>query len=256
MNQPQRLSEELLNAFVDRELDDREHAELLARMGDDARLRDRVCRTRLVKEMVGAAYREALPTAASGPVRPQPLPVALVAVALLAVAFAAVLVGWKARGWLPERLSAPAMVRAPSTDDPVQGAGLVGSSLDAVRQVSAQRVLVHIAASDAGHVGPTLDGIEALIVEARAAGRPVAVEVIANIAGIDLLRADVSPYPARIAALQAAYPELSFIACGQTLERLRERGATVQLLPGVLQASSALDQVVRRLHEGWIYVKA
>ncbi len=256
MNQPQRLSEELLNAFVDRQLDDGEHAELLARMGDDPRLRDRVCRTRLAKEMVAAAYRDAPSATPSGPSRRQPLPVALVAVALLAVAFAAALAGWEARGWLPERRSAPAMVRAPSADDPVLGAGLVGSSLEAVREVSAQRVLVHIAASDANHVGQALDGIEALIVDARAAGRPVAIEVVANIGGIDLLRAGASPYPARIAALQAAYPELSFVACGQTLERLRERGATVHLLPGVLQASSALDQVVRRLHEGWIYVKA
>ena len=36
------------------------------------------------------------------------------------------------------------------------------------------------------------------------------------------------------------YPELSFIACGQTLERLRERGTVVQLLPGVGQATCLL----------------
>jgi intracellular sulfur oxidation DsrE/DsrF family protein len=171
------------------------------------------------------------------------------------VALVAALVGWQAHRWLPGGL-AGVMAWATAPDDPVQRAGLVGSSLEAVRQASADRVLVHIASSDAGHVGPALDGIEGLLRDARAAGRPVAVEVIANIGGIDLLRVGASPYPARVAALQAAYPELSFIACGQTLERLRERGATVQLLPGVRRASSALDQVVRRLQEGWVYVKA
>lgn len=251
MSQPQRLSDEMQGAFVDGQLDARENAEWLERMGSDPRLRDQVCRTRLVKEMVRAAYRDAAPPSAPRePPRRRPA-----AAALLAVALVAALVGWQAHRWLPGGL-ASALAWATAPDDPVQRAGLVGSSLEAVRQASADHVLVHIASSDTGHVGPALDGIEGLLRDARAAGRPVAVEVIANIGGIDLLRVGASPYPARIAALQAAYPELSFIACGQTLERLRERGATVQLLPGVRRASSALDQVVRRLQEGWVYVKA
>ncbi|MCO5107153.1 MAG: hypothetical protein M9907_08730 [Burkholderiaceae bacterium] len=251
MSQPQRLSDEMQSAFVDGQLDARENAEMLERMGGDPRLRDRVCRTRLVKEMVRAAYRDAAPQAEPpGPPRRRRAPVVLLAIAVLAA-----LVGWQAHDWLPARL-ATTLARVSAPDDPVQRAGLVGSSLEAVRQASANHVLVHIASSDTGHVGPALDGIEGLLRDARAAGRPVAVEVIANIGGIDLLRVGASPYPARIAALQAAYPELSFIACGQTLERLRERGATVQLLPGVRRASSALDQVVRRLQEGWVYVKA
>lgn len=251
MSQPQRLSDEMQSAFVDGQLDARENAEWLERMGSDPRLRDQVCRTRLVKEMVRAAYRDAAPPS-TPPEPPRRRPAA---VALLAVALVAALVGWQAHRWLPGGL-ASALAWATTPDDPVQRAGLVGSSLEAVRQASADHVLVHIASSDTGHVGPALDGIEGLLRDARAAGRPVAVEVIANIGGIDLLRVGASPYPARIAALQAAYPELSFIACGQTLERLRERGATVQLLPGVRRASSALDQVVRRLQEGWVYVKA
>ena len=251
MSQPQRLSDEMQSAFVDGQLDARESAEWLERMGNDPRLRDQVCRTRLVKEMVRAAYRDAAPRFAP----PEPPRRRPAAAALLAVALVAALVGWQAHRWLPGGL-ASALAWASAPDDPVQRAGLVGSNLEAVRQASADRVLVHIASSDKAHLGPALDGIEGLLRDARAAGRPVAIEVVANIGGIDLLRVGASPYPARIAALQAAYPELSFIACGQTLDRLRERGATVQLLPGVRQASSALDEVVRRLQEGWVYVKA
>ena len=40
------------------------------------------------------------------------------------------------------------------------------------------------------------------------------------------------------------------------LQRQRATGTVVQLLPGVGQATSALDQVVRRLQQGWVYVKA
>jgi len=36
---------------------------------------------------------------------------------------------------------------------------------------------------------------------------------------------------------------------------LRERGVAVQLLPQTAVATSALDEVVRRMHEGWTYVR-
>ena len=49
--QPRRLSEEMRNAFVDGQLDARESAAILEQIGRDARLREDVCRARLVKEM-------------------------------------------------------------------------------------------------------------------------------------------------------------------------------------------------------------
>jgi len=252
MNRTPPVSDEMQSAWIDGQLDADESAALLERMGGDSRLRDQVCRTRLVKEMVRAAYRDA--AAQPVPLRPRSRPAAA---ALLAAALLGVLVGWQAYRWLPGDLpTVLARAVTPAPDDPVQRAGLVGSSLDAVRNAQASRVLVHVASADWQQVGAMLDGIEALLRDARDSRRTVAVEVIANIGGIDLLRASASPYPSRIATLQTTYPELSFIACGQTLERLRERGTVVQLLPGVGQATSALDQVVRRLQQGWVYVKA
>jgi intracellular sulfur oxidation DsrE/DsrF family protein len=52
-----------------------------------------------------------------------------------------------------------------------------------------------------------------------------------------------------------AYPELALVACGQTVQKLREAGADARLLPGTVTATSALDQIVLRMQQGWAYVR-
>ena len=39
------------------------------------------------------------------------------------------------------------------------------------------------------------------------------------------------------------------------MQRLRESGLEVQLLPGTTTATSALDQIVLRMQQGWAYVR-
>jgi len=248
--QPRRLSEEMLSAFVDGQLDARESAAILGQVGADGRLREDVCRTRLLKEMVRTGYRDLAPRPAAAPKARRPLASVALAVALLAALF-----GWQAGAWMPG--GAPtAPESAAGGAGPVAQTVVAGSTLDEALLTSASRILVHVSSARRDEVGAALDGIEALLRDARAGNRHIAIEVIANIGGIDVLRADVSGHAARIAALRADYPELTFIACGQTLARLRERGTDVQLLPGVQVTTSALDQVVRRLHDGWLYVRA
>mgnify|MGYP000052599505 CR=1 FL=1 len=60
----------------------------------------------------------------------------------------------------------------------------------------------------------------------------------------------------KLEQLLAAYPNLAYVACNQTLDRLREKGGTVSLLPGVHVAPTALDEIVKRLQEGWVYIRA
>lgn len=101
-----------------------------------------------------------------------------------------------------------------------------------------------------------LDEVEDLLRAARAEGRHIEIEIIANSTGIELLDANTSPYAARIATLHRQFPQMRVVACGQTLDRLRAKGRQLTLLPGTEVAPSALDEVVRRLRDGWVYVRA
>jgi intracellular sulfur oxidation DsrE/DsrF family protein len=79
-------------------------------------------------------------------------------------------------------------------------------------------------------------------------------EIVANGSGLDILRADVSQYAQRIEALRANYPNLTLVACGLTVQRLRDQGVVVRRIPNTVVSTSALEQIVRRIHEGWTYV--
>ena len=69
----------------------------------------------------------------------------------------------------------------------------------------------------------------------------------------DHLRDGVSAHAGRISSLRVVYPGLTLVACGQTVQRLRDSGVEVKLLPGTITAASALDEIVLRLQQGWAY---
>jgi uncharacterized protein len=233
MSEERRISEEMQSAFVDGELDRAEWSRIAAQMQQDDRLRTEICGLRAVKDLVRGAYAPA-----QADRRPATRGGRWSAIAALCLISAAA--GWLVRSsWTP-----------PSDD--VEAALVSGATL---RSVSAERVLVHFSSSRREAVATALDEIEDLLRAARRDGRRIRIEILANSGGLDLLRADVSPFPDRVAALRAAYPEVTLVACNQTIDRLREKGIEARLLPGVAVAPSALDQVVRRLQSGWAYVR-
>jgi intracellular sulfur oxidation DsrE/DsrF family protein len=120
---------------------------------------------------------------------------------------------------------------------------------------AADKIVVHFSSSAPDRVSEMLDDVEGLLRAARDSNRPIAVEILANNTGLDLLRADVAGPSERLASLRAENPNLTLVACRQTIERLRERGVVVQLLPETAVATSALDEVVTRIHEGWTYIR-
>jgi intracellular sulfur oxidation DsrE/DsrF family protein len=79
--------------------------------------------------------------------------------------------------------------------------------------------------------------------------------VVANADGVRLLQAGTSPHAARIAALLARYDNIAFLACSRSLEKLRLKGIDVHLLPDVGVVPGALEEIVARLQEGWVYVR-
>lgn len=118
-------------------------------------------------------------------------------------------------------------------------------------RVDTQRVLLHLDSSDPAHLSASLDVAERMV-RSRSQGQ---VELVVNSLGLDLLRQDRSPEQARIEHLAERYPNLAFVACGQTVARLLREGQHVVLVPEARMASSAINEIMSRMRQGWVYVK-
>jgi intracellular sulfur oxidation DsrE/DsrF family protein len=125
-------------------------------------------------------------------------------------------------------------------------------------QVIAQqpgKYILHISVRDKKKFKQTLDQAEALMANYRNTDQGIELEIIANAGGLDLFREDVSPYAQRVKQLRQRYPNIKFVACSNAIERLREQGIEPKLINSVHQGATAIDQVVKRIHQGWSYIK-
>lgn len=232
MNSP--VSDEILGAYLDNELDATERATLLDSMAMDGELRGRVCELWQVKQMLRGAYplyskKSAL---AGRHVAPRRWLQALAASLLLSVG---ALAGWFAQ----ERLE----------DD-----RLLAAQIEMIR-AEGGRVVLHLYSDEPARMEAALRTAERLANARDMSGRPFRVEFLANGPGLHLLRDGGSPHAMRVAALRS-YENLKMVACREAMDRMRERGIEVTLLPGVDEASSAENELAERLTQGWRYVQS
>ena len=82
----------------------------------------------------------------------------------------------------------------------------------------------------------------------------VRVDLISNHKGVELLEVD-NPNSKKLVHLMSKYPNLTLFACKRTLERAKNRGKPMKLLPQVQHDKPAIDAVVERLNSGWNYIK-
>lgn len=238
----QGISDEFLNAFVDDQLDGDEKSHTFEAIEQDDSLKERVCELRGLKERMRHAY-EHPPVKGRSAVkgrrlRPSSLQ-ALAACLLLCIGGAT---GWFAHAWTG-----------------MGGDREMTRLLQSVQRnevgAEPQKFIVHVGSSNPVRLKTALDETESLLDSYRRSNRKLQVEIVANGGGVDLLRVDVSPYAQRIGLMQEKYPNLGFMACGQTIKKLQEKGMDVQLLPHTGVASSAVGQITLRLKQDWVYIR-
>lgn len=235
------LTPEYLNAFVDGELAADERTRAMALLESDAEFKLRTCELRTLKDRVKGAYAE-VPAAPARPLsrRIGPgLKQALAAGLLLALGVGG---GWMARDW---KGLEPGYDRL---------AGLPGGyrAITLAEQVDADKVILHLDSGAPERLAAVLNLADKLLAEKGASGR---VEIVVNSFGLDLLRSDVTPLAGRIEDMARQHANLSFVACGQTVARLKRGGVKVELLPVAHTASSVISEIVTRMEQGWVYVK-
>lgn len=243
----QNISDEYINSFVDGELALNESSEIFSAIARDDILRERVCELRGLKEMVLHAYHQP-PVNRKSPIRKlsfrnlhgfQSMPGLATCILLL-------MLGWGS-GWIMfeglHPMADPKLMRLFET---AQDSGIFEKS---------GNVIVHVSNSNPVRLKSALDETENLLNSYKRENRHVNVEIIANGSGLDLLRSDVSPFVQRIALMKAKYPNLDLMACQQTIKKLQSRGIIVKLLPHTGFTHSAAEEIDKRLHQGWDYVR-
>lgn len=233
MNEKLHGSDEYLSAFIDGELDGGERERALAALDADAQLAQRACELRRVKDLVRHAYADV--RAPGGEHRS---PRARAGLAARAAIASALIVAGALLGWGLNDLTRH----------------VAGGSGAGQANAPSGNVVIHVSSGDIGAMRAALEQAERLASSATDA--PLRIEVLANSSGIDLLVQGASPFAERIERIRREHPNVVFLACGQTLDNLQRRNVKVVLLPDVKVVSSALDQVLLRLREGWRYSKA
>jgi hypothetical protein len=238
------VSDETLNAFIDGELDVSESEALLARIREDKELSQRVCILRGLQSMVRLAYIEP-PVADSRKSRTAPRRQLMQRCAYgCLVLLAGLSGGWVLRGQEPQAVAAlPAAVSS----------GYQVVSL--ARKADPNRVMLHLDSAAPAKMQAVLDQAERLLDEADRQGRAMQLEVIANSRGLNLLREGHSPYAERMARMKQRHANLHWVACGQSIARLRNDGEQVMLLPDTQTTPTAINEIVTRLQQGWTYVR-
>jgi intracellular sulfur oxidation DsrE/DsrF family protein len=247
------ISEEPLNAFIDDELDAQEKSEVFEALEGDRELSRQVCEMRQLSELVRHAYDT--PPAIEH-YRPQTAnrinPWGAAAAASLLLSIGAAL------GWIGHQPREPANVPELSAMYWDEEHAFQNSDLASVTaHQGSKKIIVHLNTSSAAKFEKALGTAEQLLETYANSDEGAEIEVVANASAVKMLRAGVSPYSQRVRELQQRYINLSFLACKDAIDHIRELeddNSEVTLLPGVDVTPSALEHILNRLSDGWLYI--
>ncbi|MCM8855963.1 MAG: hypothetical protein LC541_11650 [Candidatus Thiodiazotropha sp.] len=239
------FSEEILNALADQQFSPNEQAEMLQQIKNDEEAATELYQLRNMKASVQLAYAEPTSPPQSAKLKTSMrIPLAIAATVLLLIGSAVML-----------QYSSP-LITTSSADrvvllDP-QGKG----QRPAKAEDEEMRVVFHVQNIRQVSAGELLDEVESLMLDFFSRGETVRVEVVAHSDGLGLLRSKLTTESDRIARMVRDYPMLTFVACQNTINRLKvEKGIEVVLIPDVVVTESGVAYVVRRQKEGWVYIQ-
>ena len=226
MNENNISAEYRLNAMADGELDTHETEELLNEIRENPGLQRELCDIHLVKDMLKAAYPEQTKSEPTLFQRSNLL-------GAIAASFLILTIGFLAGNWL-----------TPATLDN-------GFALSMVDK-QPNKIVLHIGSSDDRKFTAALDKAEQLL--KNYSDQNIQVDIVTSAGGTDLLRTKTSTYIQKVSLLAKSYNGLEFVACNNTLARLKQEGKDTDVIPDALIAPSAVQYVVKRLQQGWSYV--
>ena len=87
-------------------------------------------------------------------------------------------------------------------------------------------------------------------------GHEVEIQIVAFNAGLHMLRDDTSPVKPRLKAFKQSMPNVSFIACDNTLHAMtRNEGKEPPLVENVEQVEAGVVRLIELAEKGWTIVR-
>jgi len=235
-----------LNAYIDGELSPDQQAELLESMRSDPELARHASELGQLKAQLRLAYAD--------PPKPQRQGVAKVGASWRAIAASFLLLGLGlVSGWVLHA-NAPGLGIQGDRFVVLDPAGR--GQAPAITEEGETRIVFHLTNPDQTLAGELLDDVESMLAAYESDGRPLRIEVVGHSEGLSLLRERLSQHKERIHQLAGQYTNLTFVACQNTINRLKvERGIEVKLVPDAEVIDSGVSHVVKRQKEGWSYIR-
>jgi len=125
---------------------------------------------------------------------------------------------------------------------------------DAARK--SHRLILQVNANDPAMMNLALNNATNVAQYYNDIGEKITIEIVTYGPGLHMLREDTSPVKARIKAISASTPSISFAACDNTRENMtRVESKEIPLVTEAKVVKSGVVHVMELQEQGWTYVK-
>lgn len=143
------------------------------------------------------------------------------------------------------KLTTPARKRAP-----------LAAMARAAPESPTHRLVLQVNTNDPAAMNLALNNATNVAQYYKELGENVKIEVVTFGPGLHMLRDDTSPVKARIEEMALSTPEVSFKACGNTQEKMRQaENKDIAIVPQAEVVKSGVVHVMELQERAWSYVK-
>jgi intracellular sulfur oxidation DsrE/DsrF family protein len=148
------------------------------------------------------------------------------------------------------------MVKATAPTKPAQKASAETAVPPRQAAPVAHTVAIQVDARDSKVMDLALNNARNVLEHYKAKGESAVIELVAYGPGLHMLREDTSPVKERIAAMSLQYPNLAFIACGNTqANQSKAEGKPVTLLSEAKVTPSGVVRLMELQFKGYAYIR-
>ncbi|HSG37249.1 MAG TPA: hypothetical protein VLA27_07405 [Paracoccaceae bacterium] len=118
------------------------------------------------------------------------------------------------------------------------------------------RLVLQVSDNDPGTFTKVLNNASNFSAAMLEAGNEYEIEIVAWNAGLHLFRADTSTEAERVAAFSSSIPNLTFSACGNTIQNMsKKEGIEIQLIEGVRVVPGGILRATELVRDDWVLIR-